>query len=164
MARCPLCCGKVIPDARWCRICDANLLNPTIGRLASPARRLAAFLLDVAIARLVYLATDTIATVWLEFYPESSAGAMAAVVLMGAYVAWAFKLFTEGTTPGKLRLRMKVVRESGRRAGFGVMLLREWFGKALSAIGLGIGFLGIVFDRNRQGWHNKLGSTYVVVT
>lgn len=42
------------------------------------------------------------------------------------------------------------------------MLIREWIGKAISGLLLSLGFLWILFDRDKQGWHDKLMSTYVV--
>ncbi len=36
------------------------------------------------------------------------------------------------------------------------------YGFASSAMVLSMGFLWIPFARDRQGWHDKLGSTYVV--
>lgn len=42
------------------------------------------------------------------------------------------------------------------------MLIREWIGRAISALLLSLGFLWTVIDRDRQGWHDKLISTCVV--
>jgi uncharacterized RDD family membrane protein YckC len=81
---------------------------------------------------------------------------------MIAYVIWAFKLFAQGATPGKRLLGMRVVKEGGQTAGFWTMLGREWIGKWISAMVFSLGFLWILFDRDRQGWHDKLVSTYVV--
>ncbi|MCL6558264.1 MAG: RDD family protein, partial [Firmicutes bacterium] len=46
--------------------------------------------------------------------------------------------------------------------GFLTMLIREWIGKWISGLILGLGFLWILFDRDNQGWHDKLMSTYVI--
>src|SRR5690606_15441256 len=47
-------------------------------------------------------------------------------------------------------------------AGFLTMLFREWIGKWISGLIFGLGFLWILFDRDNQGWHAKIASTYVV--
>ena len=47
-------------------------------------------------------------------------------------------------------------------AGFGSMLLRQWIGKRISSLVLGLGFIWILLDPDRQGWHDKLMTTYVV--
>jgi uncharacterized RDD family membrane protein YckC len=75
---------------------------------------------------------------------------------------WAIILFFRGTTPGKRALGMYVVKEDGQRAGFGTMLLREWVGRAISGLVFGLGYLWILFDKDRQAGHDKLASTYVV--
>ena len=46
--------------------------------------------------------------------------------------------------------------------GFFMMLVREWAAKWVSGLAFGMGFVWILFDRDRQGWHDKLMSTYVV--
>ena len=71
-------------------------------------------------------------------------------------------LFARGTTLGKAALGMRVVKEDGRPAGFLTMLFREWIGNLISGFFLGVGYLWIVLDRDRQAWHDKLASTYVV--
>jgi uncharacterized RDD family membrane protein YckC len=83
-------------------------------------------------------------------------------VLLVGYVIWAFTLFANGMTPGKKLLGMRVIKEDGTSAGFLTMLVREWIGKAISSLMLSLGFLWILFDRDKQGWHDKLMSTYVV--
>jgi uncharacterized RDD family membrane protein YckC len=42
------------------------------------------------------------------------------------------------------------------------MLGREWIGKWISAVVFFLGYLWILFDPERQGWHDKLMSTWVV--
>ena len=73
-------------------------------------------------------------------------------------------LFTgiKGQTPGKMVLRIKVVDARGNRPGLGVAAMREILGKTLSALALYIGFLWIAWDKQKQGWHDKIANTYVV--
>jgi uncharacterized RDD family membrane protein YckC len=80
------------------------------------------------------------------------------------YGIWALKLFASGTTPGKNLLGMHVMTVNGQRAGFFTMLVREWVGKWISGLILSLGFFWILFDRDNQGWHDKLVSTFVVNT
>ena len=82
--------------------------------------------------------------------------------LFVAYVIWAFVLFARGTTPGKNFLGIRVVKEDGISAGFWTMLIREWIGKTISGLIFALGFIWILFDRDNQGWHDKLMRTYVV--
>ncbi|HXF36498.1 MAG TPA: RDD family protein, partial [Actinomycetota bacterium] len=157
-------CGVEVPaGTRWCGICRSNALDPAIGRLASPGRRLGAHVLDVAVPLVAFL---VISGVWVlgagATEEQGSVGGVLGLGLFVAYAVWALRLFARGMTPGKRLLGIRVVREDGRPAGFGTMLLREWVGKAISGFLLGLGYLWILLDRDNQGWHDKLVRTYVV--
>lgn len=73
-------------------------------------------------------------------------------------------LFTglRGQTLGKMALRIKVVNAEGNKPGLGYAALREILGKLISTIAVCVGFLWIVWDREKQSWHDKIASTYVV--
>jgi uncharacterized RDD family membrane protein YckC len=89
-------------------------------------------------------------------------GVIAGLALLFAYAMWALKLFARGTTPGKNALGIRVVKEDGCAATFGTMLMREWIGKIISGMVFSLGYIWILIDQDRQGWHDKLVSTYVV--
>ena len=67
-----------------------------------------------------------------------------------------------GQTPGKQLVGVRVVRTDGRRIEFGRAVVRR-LGYILSSL-LYLGFLWILFDNRRQGWHDKLADTIVVYT
>jgi uncharacterized RDD family membrane protein YckC len=136
------------------------------GRLASPGKRLGAWALDLLFPGVA---------VFLMVHEEgvsaaSRAGAGArpgvltylGVALLAAYAIRALTLFAHGTTPGKHMLGLWVIRANGDYAGLGTMLIREWIGKWISLLALGLGCTWILLDRDRQGWHDKLVGTYVV--
>jgi uncharacterized RDD family membrane protein YckC len=163
MPTCPSCNAEAPAGVRWCGICHGNLVDRNIGRLASPGKRLGAFVLDgliPCVALLIILAGGA---------AGGAAGGIDVGVGMGfllwvGYIVWAIRLFAQGTTPGKSMLGMRVVKEDGQPAGLGTMLVREWIGKWISGIVFSLGFLWILLDPDRQGWHDKLVSTYVTVT
>jgi len=67
-----------------------------------------------------------------------------------------------GGTPGKLLMGCEVVDAgSGARPGVSQALLR-YIGYILSALPLGLGFLWILWDRRKQGFHDKLAGTLVI--
>lgn len=165
MSNCPSCNAQVAAGTRWCGVCHTNVLNPKIGRLASPAKRLGAHFLDlivplVALFLIFVVAGGVVAATGTE--EGASLGLFFGILLFGAYIIWALLLFTRGMTPGKKLLGMRVIREDGRNARFFTMLIREWVGKLISGLIFGLGFLWILFDRDNQGWHDKLMSTYVI--
>jgi uncharacterized RDD family membrane protein YckC len=67
-----------------------------------------------------------------------------------------------GQTPGKMILRIKVVRTDSSSLTLGRAFYREVIGKFISGIILGIGYLMIVFDPKKQGLHDRMADTYVV--
>jgi len=67
-----------------------------------------------------------------------------------------------GQTPGKMAVRVKVVRTDGSDIGYGRAFVREIPGKFLSGILFGAGYLMVAFDPKRQGLHDKIADTCVV--
>lgn len=156
MATCRVCNNEVILGLRWCPICHSNLLNPKIGRLVSPFMRLAAYAFDCF---------GTFIVLIISFIAAVNNYVLISVVLLLVFILyfiWFFGLLSSGRTPGKLVFRMRVINEDGGIAGFNVMLLREFVCKAVSGFLFGLGFLWIIFDRDSQGWHDKMIRTYVI--
>jgi uncharacterized RDD family membrane protein YckC len=75
-----------------------------------------------------------------------------------AYFAglWAWK----GTTIGGIVLNLKVVRLDDQPVTFAVGLVRS-LAAALSVVVFFLGFLWIIFDRDKQSWHDKIAGTVV---
>jgi uncharacterized RDD family membrane protein YckC len=67
-----------------------------------------------------------------------------------------------GQTPGKMALRIKVVRTDSSSLTLGRAFYREVIGKFVSGIILGFGYVLIAFDDNKQGLHDRMADTYVV--
>jgi uncharacterized RDD family membrane protein YckC len=67
-----------------------------------------------------------------------------------------------GATPGKCLLELRVVdARTGGRPGYMRAFIR-YVGYFVSFLTLGLGFVWIVFDRRRQGLHDKLAGTRVI--
>lgn len=164
MPNCPSCNAELPAGARWCGICHSYASSPDVGRLASPGKRLGAYVLDGIIPVIALFLFFVVAGIGAGSATEGSVGpgALLGAMLLLAYLLWALVLFARGTTPGKTLLHMRVIKEDGSRAGFLTMLLREWVGKTISAAVLSLGFLWILIDKEHQGWHDKLMSTFVV--
>lgn len=65
-------------------------------------------------------------------------------------------------TPGKMLLELCVVdAKSGQRMGLGQSVIR-YFAYLISMLPLGLGFIWIVFDKKKQGWHDKLAGSIVI--
>ena len=83
-----------------------------------------------------------------------------AVVL--GFVYYVFFTGYCGQTPGKMALRIKVIRCDGAEIGYGRAALREIPAKFISGIILGIGYLMVAFDEQKQGLHDRMADTYVI--
>lgn len=66
-------------------------------------------------------------------------------------------------TPGKLLFDCNVVdARTGQRIRFWQGVIRS-LGYAISSLPLGLGFLWILWDRRKQGWHDKMAGTVVIM-
>lgn len=65
-------------------------------------------------------------------------------------------------TPGKMIFNAKIVdAKTGEKPTAGQWAIR-YIGYIPSAIVLGLGFLWVVWDKKKQGWHDKMAGTVVV--
>lgn len=82
-----------------------------------------------------------------------------AITVFVAYNTFWWSMIEE--TPGKAALGLRVVRTNGQRMTVWRSIVRSlayW----VSALPLFLGFLWILVDDKRQGWHDKLADTCVV--
>lgn len=70
---------------------------------------------------------------------------------------------TTGRTVGMLAMGIRLVRTDGQPLTWITGLLR-YVGYVLSIIPLFLGLLWILWDRNKQGWHDKIAHTLVIRT
>ena len=85
--------------------------------------------------------------------------------IFGTVLSMAYYVFFTGycgQTPGKMAVRVKVIRTDGEEIRFGRAFFREVLGKFVSGIILGIGYLMVAFDGQKQGLHDKIADTYVI--
>lgn len=66
-----------------------------------------------------------------------------------------------GQTPGKMALRLKIITADGSNIKIGRAILR-YFGYLVSGLMLGIGYLWIIWDKKKQGIHDKIAGSYVI--
>ncbi len=138
--------------------------------------RFEAFVIDLVILSLMQLVGSAFIQAMLKFFKltalatyikallENSTinlagGAVLITLLVIGYYTFFWTLV--GFTPGKAFLGLKVVRRSGAKLSFGRALLR-FFSYWISAIPLFLGFLWVLWDPNRQGWHDKIAGTQVL--
>jgi predicted Zn finger-like uncharacterized protein len=97
---------------------------------------------------------------------ESIVGNMVILIqLFGHVLSFTYYiLFTGycGQTPGKMALRIKVIRCDGSQISYGRAAFREIPAKFISGILFGIGYLMVAFDEQKQGLHDRMADTYVI--
>jgi uncharacterized RDD family membrane protein YckC len=80
------------------------------------------------------------------------------VISIGYYV---YFWTTSGQTPGKMIMKIKVVATDGSKLTVTKAILR-YIGYLVSAVVIFLGFIWVLFDADKQGWHDKIAGTYVV--
>jgi uncharacterized RDD family membrane protein YckC len=85
-----------------------------------------------------------------------SPGMLPLVALYGALM-WKLR----GTTVGGIIFGLKVVRLDDRPIDWATAIVRA-LGCFLSLIVLGLGFIWVAFDQEKQSWHDKIAGTVVV--
>ena len=112
-------------------------------------RRFAATFIDILIFALVP-----------GYFSDGSQTASLLGMLLGiAYEVW--MLGTYNATVGKIVMRIKVVKENGKKLTYSDALLRTISG-FLSAVVFFLGFLWVIWDKKKQGWHDKIAKTVVI--
>jgi uncharacterized RDD family membrane protein YckC len=107
--------------------------------------RMGALFIDIILIAVIVGILDASGEFWL--------------IALAAYGALMWKL--KGTTIGGLVCGIKVVRRDGAEINWDTAIVRA-LGCFLSMMVAGLGFLWIVFDEDRQAWHDKIAGTLVV--
>jgi len=140
-------------------------LKSTMHNYAGFWLRLVAFFIDFA---LMFFITSFVWAILQLPIPVGSESLFSGFVFknpLGILVGWLFYASFESSkfqaTPGKAILGLKVTDDSVGKIGFGQASGR-FFGKILSGLIIGIGYLMIGFTKNKQGLHDQMAHTYVL--
>lgn len=74
-----------------------------------------------------------------------------------------FWIVGDGTTPGNAIMGLRVVRMSAKPIRLHIAIVR-WIGFIVCILSLGLGFLWVLLDNQRQGWHDTMAGTCVLYT
>ena len=131
------------------------------GEPAGFLTRLIAYIIDTIIVGII---VGIFTGIGMVIDPNQQ-GAYFVLVAIGAVIAilyYAILWSSSGQTLGKKLVGVKVVTDDGTPPGFFRALLRLLIGYWISALIIFLGFLWVIWDANKQGWHDKIFGTYVV--
>ena len=86
------------------------------------------------------------------------ASLLSIVISIGYYI---YFWTSSGQTIGHSVMKIKVVAVDGSKLDVTKAILR-YVGYMVSAAIFFLGFIWVLFDANKQGWHDKIAGTYVV--
>ena len=137
---------------------SASAQGPS-GPRANFGQRLVAVIIDSVVYGVVFGIIFAIATA----ISETLGTIVYFVGLVGALVYYAyFEGSPSGQTPGKKVMNIRVIDfRAGEPVGFGRGLIRA-ISKYVSSIPCALGYLWMLWDREKQTWHDKLATTVVV--
>ena len=89
-------------------------------------------------------------------------GIIEIILSFGLLFGYYTYFFGTGQTPGMKRAKIKLCRTDGTYPiGYGRGFFR-CIGMIISSQIFGLGYLWILIDKDKQGWHDKIADTYVV--
>ena len=84
---------------------------------------------------------------------------MLSAIIFWTYMIW-FKSY-RGATPGYNVFEIRIISINGTQISIKQIIVRT-VSSFFSAIPLGLGYIWIAIDVNRQAWHDKIAGTYVI--
>ena len=151
---------------------QAQVPTTHLGQYAGFVTRLVSFVIDRALVGVVAFVSlqsiDYVLSAFkinqlLGFWDMSWQGRSILLAAIYAILSVCYDIgcwMLAGQTPGKRVMGLRILRSDGCRLRFGNALRRE-IGYVISGI-LFLGYLWILVDNRRQGFHDKLAGTIVV--
>lgn len=181
---CNRCGHPSTDDARYCQSCGAALAAQPRSSVEPAAQNIAPHYAGFWI-RVVAGVLDFILMFAVSFPVKLLFGSVVAAVgvdsempvhevlvirrvvriVAGILLVFAYRATMESSvfqaTLGKLAVRLKVTDLQGNRISF-ARASGRYFAKWLSALALGLGYLMVAFDEERQGLHDRIAGTLVL--
>jgi len=127
--------------------------------LAGAGSRLISYLIDWLI--FVMISVTLVNVIILTSY-DANVAMIVAFLYMFISVAYFTYFFGKGQTPGMMAMKIKLIGVDGTYPiGYNKGFLRL-IGIIISSLPFNLGFIWILIDKRKQGWHDKIAGTYVV--
>lgn len=128
--------------------------------------RVVAYLVDAVAIWVVALVVGLVVGLGAPGSGDQAAANLAtglAYLLSVVYFVYFWSGAGGGRTPGMRVFGLKVVRTDGPALTVTQAIIRM-VGMFVASLPLGLGLLWVAFDKDKQGWHDKIASTFVVKT
>ena len=131
--------------------------------LAGSGERFVAYVIDAALLNMVSAPITGLLAITLASDEAGQALTQTffSILLLLIYHALV-PLLWNGSTVGKRIINIRIVREDGDPLTLNTLIIRNVLGYMLSSVVLSLGFLAILWNENRQGWHDQFAKTLVV--
>ncbi|MFH1638773.1 MAG: RDD family protein [Chloroflexota bacterium] len=177
---CPKCATRVPDDAVFCHICGVKiraatdeLYAPTVNAPLAVAyagfwRRFIALIIDIIVIFVIAFLAGFVVAFFHGIFTgqimsQETSDVTAYTILL--VVGWLYTAVLESSprqaTIGKMALGIIVTDMAGRRISFSRATAR-YFGRMVSGLIFGIGFLTIAFTEKKQGLHDMMAGCLVV--
>lgn len=135
--------------------------------IATPWHRLIAYLVDI-----LFVIGIQFSIIYLLFQTNSPVDLFNNMLIFLVFslfsypilfflIGWMIEKF--GGSLGKLLTGIEIVNEHKKYIPFWQALFRQLVGYAVSGILFYLGFVWVFIDKQRQGWHDMMAGTFVVV-
>jgi uncharacterized RDD family membrane protein YckC len=112
--------------------------------------------------RLVAILIDTSILVAIElFIPKYHSSLETFLYGLLGFAYFVFMHAQYGATVGKMIMKIKVVTEKGGKIDLATSFVRE-IASYLSGFVLLLGYISVIWDKKKQGWHDKIAKTVVI--
>jgi uncharacterized RDD family membrane protein YckC len=130
---------------------------------ADVGARLVSYILDLVILFIIAIVIGlTFGGLFIYGAEPRVIGIIEIVSSLGFLFGYYTYFFGNGQTPGMKRAKIKLCRTDGTYPiGYGRGFFR-CVGMIISSQIFGLGYLWILIDKDKQGWHDKIADTYVV--
>lgn len=148
--------------------------NKKVLKIASAGKRFGAWVIDEVIFWVAIVVCALFMSIPVGVIGESCSsglfGGILGFTMVGlfmiaglAYLIVQLYFYSKGQSIGKTIVGLRVVhKKDGTPLSFWWMLLRELVVKKASEVVFCLGYIWILIDDNRQGWHDKILDTYVI--
>jgi uncharacterized RDD family membrane protein YckC len=161
---CPQCGAEVSEEDTFCNRCGTRMSGLSMKK-ANAGARFGSWIIDIIILNVIgFIVGAVLGLLWALTFPYEEEALLGISYLLGIMITIGYYtyFFGNGQTLGMKVVRIKLCGTDGTYpVGYGRGFLR-WVGMFISALVIGLGFLWILIDENKQGWHDKIADTYVV--